>query len=330
MSHRNRRSNLQSSRRCVIYSTMEADADKHSADRHYADAYYPSLLAEDVANGLLPSRRHRQPPYNVLWTPPDKEVEQLVARAIARPEDDYAGWHAYLSDSLEDFVHDCAHTVMLYEKAIYEIVYWSDPETDRAVEFQLRLITSGSVKWMNGKPFQHLPQSVARRCDVESPIELNSADLLIVVPPQYVRDSFSQMLETIARADAMKRIMSALHQSETSPRATLNPSELRHSEFLTVARATREIGWNARGLIEEYFDTFYLVERQIRFEKFRAQLRASILSALNEGLACAGRRIGFSGQITLEGISSFADIEQIETKFFSGEVSAQEVIAAFQ
>jgi hypothetical protein len=98
------------------------------------------------------------------------------------------------------------------------------------------------------------------------------------------------------------------------------------SHAIALAQATRECGWLARSLFSKNVTEFYYVRRFLDFERFKLELRTSILSQLNEILQVVGKRIGFSGRIVVCGLPDLALIERSLQDLESGRASFSDVM----
>ena len=66
------------------------------------------------------------------------------------------------------------------------------------------------------------------------------------------------------------------------------------------------------------------------FEKFKIEVRDSLLSTLNEGLDRAGERLRMHGQIEVEGLPTLDEVEQAQLDLKSGKRSPKEILDQFR
>ena len=102
-----------------------------------------------------------------------------------------------------------------------------------------------------------------------------------------------------------------------------------HSQKLALAEAGKAIGWNARGLFQEDVLEFYSLKRHLLFERFKIELRNSILTTLNHGLKLAGKEMGFSAEIIIEGLPTIDHVEKAESELESGTQPFAEIYKPF-
>ena len=103
----------------------------------------------------------------------------------------------------------------------------------------------------------------------------------------------------------------------------------RYSQQLALAEAGKSIGWNARGLFNENMLEFYQLKRFLLFERFKIDFRTSILATLNNGLRLAGKEMGFTAKINVQGVPTIPDIEKANSELESGSKPFGDIIKPF-
>ena len=98
---------------------------------------------------------------------------------------------------------------------------------------------------------------------------------------------------------------------------------------VAIAQATRDSGWNARNSFSGEMTEFYIVQRFLRFERLKLELRESLISQLNEMLRTVGNRLGFSAKIILSGLPDAAQVEQSMQQLESGAASFADVMKPY-
>lgn len=101
------------------------------------------------------------------------------------------------------------------------------------------------------------------------------------------------------------------------------------SQGVSKARATRHIGWDARGAFREHITEYYWLHRRLVFEEMLLSLRETILASLNTALVRIGKELGFTAQLRLSGLPGPGDIEDARSKLRSGSASLHDVLAPF-
>ena len=316
-----------SSQQSIHFSLSEVEEEFGTRPFAVPSISYLRLLAGDVARsidtGMRASHRH---PVRIVLEPPQKDVEKLIASAIAGL--DYNG--NTLDEALPEFMHDCVYTVMAFGEAVYELVYHTDRKTGRVVRFNLRLIPPGSLERHRGSLAQHLPPAVARRIGVQERIELRPDSILAFLPPAPFRVELAAMRRRLSGTNALGEIASAIDRQlrEGTP-LPFNPAAHMRVEHLAVAQATRAVGWDVRHLIRKEVTEYYAVQRRLRFERFKCLLSDDIIATLNEGLERIGRRAEFSARIALSGMPTVMDLDEAEAQLARGDRTFEDVLRPF-
>jgi hypothetical protein len=117
--------------------------------------------------------------------------------------------------------------------------------------------------------------------------------------------------------------------SEPRKRVPFDVNAFIRAHRLAIANACKDLGWNARGVIEENSLEYYVLYRRLWFERFRVELRDHLIGTFNEGLACAGEKVGFAGQLTIEGVPTISDVEAAESHLAAGDIPFHDLIEPF-
>lgn len=296
------------------------------ARRDYFAQLYPHMLIEDVALGIMPIGGHAEKkPFRVFVTPPDPRAEKLIAVAIARRD-----YSRDFADAVCDFFHDCAQTIMAFGEAVYEIVYLSQPDDGTIVGFELMFIQPRTVIRRRGKLVQYVPADVARERKVPQYVQLSPERILTFKPPAYVQGKLSHIMESLAFLSRPPLPNFALQGEGGSSKPVPYDSAAHiRVEKLALADVGKLIGWNARGLLQEETLEYYWLYRELLFERFKIELRGSILKTLNDGLDRAGRKVGFSVRLEIEGLPTLADVDAAQAHLAAGDRPFKEILEPF-
>lgn len=98
---------------------------------------------------------------------------------------------------------------------------------------------------------------------------------------------------------------------------------------LAVADACKDLGWNARNFDNEGMLEYYALHRELRFERFKAELRGHLLDSLNEALARTAEKVGFSGRLTIDGVPTISDVKTAETHLAAGDMPFKDLMKPF-
>ena len=327
MRHRQEPGLHRSQQSIFYYSDLEGRRDPVLRARpDYFVLLYPHMLIEDVALGIMPiGGRVEKKPFRVFVTPQNPRIEELIAEAIARRD-----YRRDFTSAVCDFFHDCAQTIMAFEEATYEIVYLSKPDEGAVVGFELMLIPQQTVIRRRGDIVQYIPADVAHKRKVSQYVQLSPERILTFKPPEYVQDKLGHIMESLAILSnpilpdfALQGAGGGLQQVPYDSTTHIRVQKR------ALADAGKLIGWNARGLFQEEVLEYYWLYRQLLFEKFKIELRNSILATLNNGLDRAGRELGFSGRIEIEGLPILADIDAAQVHLAAGDRPFKEILEPF-
>jgi hypothetical protein len=322
-----RRMELKSSRRSVsYYSDLQGrEGPLGRTPRDYFSLQYPRMLIEDISLGIMPiGARSKNASFKVSLTPDDKRIEKLIETGI-RSEDSTRGFPAAVCD----FFRECAQTMMGYGQAIFEIVTFSNPETQAIESFQLAFIQPRTLFNRWGKACQHLPKAVAEERNLPEHVYLDSERILRFKFPKSIQHLSPGYMESLSLLSG-KLFPDFAMQDITEKRAVpYDSTDYLRWRRRALADATKEIGWNSRSLFEEDALEYYTIHRQLIFERFKIELRNSILDTLNHGIKCLGDLMGFKAEIRIEGLPTVDDVENAQSNLSNGRKAFKELLAPF-
>lgn len=318
---------VRSRRSVFFYRDYLPAEDKARRPEQYWAQLYPHMLFEDVRWGVAPiGGRSESGDFKVSLVPEDQRAQDLIEAGLARE-----GYSHDLADSVCDFLQECARLAVAYGGAAYEVAHLSDEEGGELKGFELVLIPSGTVRERRGRLVQRLPTAFARSRGFSPEIELERDDVLLVSLPESQRRQLRRMLDSLSFLSTNIMPEWVFQFSPMDPKRPPFEEGLHvTSRKLALVEATREIGWDARGLFADEILEFYQLLRFLRFERFKADLRALILSRVNDCLLRIGRRLGFEGRIEIEGLPTGDEIESAEEALRSGARPFTEIVKQFR
>jgi hypothetical protein len=293
---------------------------------NYDESHYTRMLIEDVSNGAMPYSGSKWS-VNARLDPSESETEELVEEAISRND-----YRRDFYEVIAEFVQECASWMMTYSKAIYEIAYMHDAD-DKPVAFTLLGVLPSSIKADKGKLKQYVPESVVRESELPSDvIELSPENFITFELPLYMRDEYVPMMDALyaqGSLTAMPDFVLSSMKGEIRP-VPYDLKKFSRDQKMAVAEATKLIGWNARQAPNDEFKTeYYDLHRFLLFERFKLEVRNSILLTLNEAIARAGKKLGFEGQIAVEGLPTLTDVQDAQKALAQGSKKFIDVINPF-
>jgi hypothetical protein len=290
----------------------------------YHSTGYASWLIEDVRLRVMPVPGGTNRSIQVYISPADDNIESLIAEGL-----DARNYWRELPSAAHEFFGMCAATILAHEEAHYELDYFLDAER-KPIGFKLAFIPAGSLSVQGGKILQHIPPTIVHRRGLSSDqVEISSDLVLTFRAPEYVRESLAYMMESIAitgQAGLPSFVLEAMRDMRES---YFDHSLFEESRNLSVADATKIIGWSGRQMINGSILEYYQLHRQLRFERFLVELRNQLLATLNDGLSRVGKRLGFSAEMKIEGLPTLMDVEAAETRLREGAGKFKEVTKPF-
>lgn len=286
------------------------------------------MLIEDASYSLMPPIRYSEENiFKVSFVPEDRKAEAFIGEALSSDDYEYSG---SLTEAVCKFFRECAQEVMGYGGAVYEIVYFTEPQTANPLGFGLEFIPVQTVRERRGKLIQCVPANVAKELGVESEIELPREDILRFMPPASLGSRLNEILEDLSALSGKLIPDFALREMESGVRSGYEFSNLQKWRNIAIAAAGKEIGWNARGLFQGAALEYYSLVRALRFERFKVEFREALLATLNRGASRAGQKLDFRGQLMIEGLPSLADVSAAERELAEGRKAFKDIFAPFQ
>ena len=86
----------------------------------------------------------------------------------------------------------------------------------------------------------------------------------------------------------------------------------------TLARATRELGWNGRGIFQDRIADFHWAVRELRWRHFCIDLRDEVLSRLKDAFTRSGALLGAHPRLVVEGLPTPAKIHEAQNRLKAG------------
>ena len=287
---------------------------------------YPHMLSEDVSVSVMPfGSGTSRPNFKVSLARGDETVGSTIAEALDRE-----GFRESLQEAVCEFFRKTAHTLLASCEANYEIAYLADTPGGHPTRFELVPIIPGTLQRRDGKEYQYVPAEIAREYGTSSWIEIPHELLVDFALPRSVRDRFPSILDTLSRIGSAMVPEFGLEQlSDPDAEKNFDFNVFKRAQQHALLEAMKPIGWSARGLLSEGILEFYQLERRLRFEAFKIELRESILERLNACLVIVGKAFGWEAEIRLDGLPARTDLREAEEKLHSGSEPFGSIFKAF-
>lgn len=298
-----------------------------------ATGFYTRMFIEDVQY-VVPFPRQHPSWEAALVGDTDDKTSSTVTEAL--PSRYGSGFNRSLTEAYRDFSATCAQTIVAYGRAAYEIVYSLPPDGERtagggaqparAAEedrpdaesrhpagFRLTPVRP-YVRSPGGRHYQYVPRLDADddpfgRSNTEPPrwIRFDPSRIVVIELPRERRRQVSRAWNGLVRANALYGATSQLLMSGSTPGYDLEAHK--RAADVSVARATRDVGWNVRMLFGERQLEPYQLRRQLQFVRFKFEIRDAITAGLDEAISKAGRHLGFDASVELRGVPRVKDVD---------------------
>lgn len=306
-----------------------------------ASSHYTHMLIDDIGLTVFPisgEAKDRQPVVTLKQT--DARLEHMVTAGFAFGTG--GGWsrRSDISSSLCEWGRLCATSIATHGSATFEVAYWERRGSAEPVGFAVIPLRHREVERLGNCWIQHIPANATQPAadlmsgDValaQGQIELPLERIVTVsAPPPY--NNLAEMMASLARLGTESWPAFVIPNPYVSSEARV-PFEFdlfKRTEELALAEATRVIGWNARGSFDDWQTEFYVAERYLRFERFKAVLRQAVLNTANAILARAGERLGFQSTLTLQHLPTEADVVAAQSDLEKGRVASNSLFKPFR
>lgn len=275
--------------------------------RDIENGFYEGMLVEDVGY-ILPFGRGLDEDFTatIVGSTSD-DLRTLIAEALPSQFD-----RSVLEEALRDFMQHVSTQVVGWGECTFEVEYLMEAAGDGdPVAFRLAPLYPGSLGRRWRKPIQYVPRNAAEATtrDGLGFVHLDPQHLIKFSLPRVLHRDVRRAVRFLSAASDQQRNEFALVQQSMTQRTHYDVRAHHRLTGELVLRATRAIGWNARGLQREHVLDPYAVWRQLRFNRFKVQVRDVILAQLNDALRRIGDQFGFEARIELAGVSTLADVD---------------------
>jgi len=324
---RKRQEELHRSQESVSYlpdEILKNRTDVANRAKYYHE-FYPHMFIEDVKLRIMPvGGRVSNKKYNISLELPDPNLQQIIEDAITPDR-----YHHDLAGAICDFVADCAVHLLVFETVTYEIVYLSEPKNGKTVGFELVQINPYTLVQRGNSLSQFLPNEYTKKLSERRCIELHPERILTFKLPVNAQGKLDQVMESmcilsLTSPDFFMKELAAGFRKTPYDVTTHN-----HLRNVALAKVTKDFGWDARNSFEKEASEFYLIYRYLRFEKFKIELRNSILDTFNAGLELVGKQLGFNIKILVNGLPTLDDVQSAHDHLIKGDIPFGEILEPF-
>jgi hypothetical protein len=240
----------------------------------------------------------------------------------------------YDRDSLEGairtFFTQTAQCQVSPEPPTYEVDYLVEPGSPESgpVAFKLELLQPGSFDRLHGRDVQYVPRSLATTTTSAGLgyVELKPGRVFTFQLPSTTEKELGRTIRFLGATDLQQANDLTVLTRQVGIQTEYDFSAHRRTVDDLLLKATRPMGWTARAPHRADMLDPYAVWRQLRFKRFKAELRDTILEQLNAVLAIVGADMGFEGTIRLDGVFTISDLDAAEADLRDGRRTLTELV----
>lgn len=282
------------------------------------------MLADDMRSHALPYGRGLDDGFKLTLTSEDPRAAEIITNALPAPF--YRTNN--LSDAFRGYV-ELAITQLLRGNLYLMIEYFraANEPASRPIAFSLDVLPSELIETKFGKTFYWQQTPASER---ESPRWarelLDPSRIVSVALPGRLRRDLDKARRIIRIADQDLDVMHRFTIGEDRRNSGFNLSEYQRRSNDIVLRETSAIGWSGRGLFTEDLLDPMKAWRAIQFARFEMNLLATAQRGLQTAITRAGGQIGFEASISLSGVLTQAELDQLETELQDGRRPMTELL----
>lgn len=277
---------------------------------------YEYLFLEDVAQSL-PYGGGLDKGFHLKLTPENPAIDELVLSAL--PAQSYG--HDRLVEAFRDFLRST--TFDLVRGNLYlEIEYFHAGriEDGEPEAFKIHILPPDSIVNRHGNHSQAVAaETEAADAALRWSLEPLDPECLVVVqlPAPLARDArraIALLREISSKASVATDFVTGEHGRESGFDFKA------YGELLNnlVLKKTRAIGWAGRGTFLEGMLDPEKAWRAIQFARFQVAVRDTVLAGIQDAVDKAGAAMGFEAKLTLSGVLTPNDLDQLEAELEHG------------
>ncbi len=293
----------------------------------YYDEFYARMFIDDVKLSIMPiGGRTARKQFQISLEPSDRNVEKIIESALVPGH-----YHSGISSEVCDFVSQCALELLLFDILTFEIVYLAEQKSGKLIGFEFVLINPFTLAQKRTSLQQVIPDQTNVKSKRTQYIDLKPDRVLTFRLPHKFLGKMDDLIESLAVLSPPTT--PDFFMNELLSEAKRTPYDVKdhiHRHNVALANSTKLFGWNARLLFQDEALEYYLIHRNLIFERFKIELRDSIVKTLSEGVKRAGSKLGFTNEIVITGLPTISDVQMAFELLQKGEASFEEILGPFQ
>jgi hypothetical protein len=277
------------------------------------------MLREDLQNHIAPYSLRRSE--NRLEIKSDHpEAENILIQALK-----FGQYQSSAEEGVIEFLRKTVEYVLHFEKAIYEIAFIQD-ESSNLTGFSFLVIHPLTVRKQGNDFIQFVPSSIQQDESLPEEIHLDKELLLVYTLPKDIHKAVQKSYSNLLRVPSYNLPEFFLEAMAERRNVYYDGQQRLDAHELATYKGTKELGWNARKGSDKYLFDFYWFYRNMIFARMAADIRASLLEALNLALLKATEKINIPPiSVSLKGFPAPEDFDTAMSDFIAGNLSYEQL-----
>jgi hypothetical protein len=305
-----------------------AEKRKPEHDAITVDHQETQMMVEDIRNSMIHGRGIDGNTVSLVLKVNSHDVQKTIAQGLSSQP------HPTFRYAASRFLKTCFNDLAWHGISIHEVAY----ERERK--------SSGLEPPDGFRLFRVDPVSTYRRwwglgqlVQESSPIDRSEYDLPEYIPIRGGRFTTYQLPDSVEiplrkameglEGTASHEILSSFppwERSEVVQTGAYKLSEHDATRRAAIAAATKRVGWTGRGQFNQDVSGHYIMRRRLRFERYVAVLRESLLEHLNVILNTVGNTLGFDAKAEFANAPSPEEFSKLSRELEKGERPFSEIM----
>jgi len=246
-----------------------------------------------------------------------EDCSPALADLLVEAIPDRNGYGDSLSSALGNFAMMVAREIVLNGELDYELCFGRSPDDalGKPAAARLHYIPHGSLVRVGRRWFQVIPNDVDNRISTGQILSVKNERVIRFLPSVKLQRVLARVR---AALPAIGQSRAVWMQRSIKSRSNESFADVSRSYDVALARATREIGWNGRGMFNEQSADFHLILRQLRWKRFCIEIRDQIIATLSRVFTKVGLMFGESSKLQLKDLPTRNDVDNAEKQLKAG------------
>ena len=301
--------NNNSTQKTVYYPPNFNPDVKKSKDFH--SSFYSGIFLDDVKLFISSSN------FKIKLKNKDDVLEEKIVNSF----ENIFRYNSYdLDEAMQKFIKRCALDILYFNDSNYEIVFGEKQD------FKIVKIPFNTLKIENGEKYQIVHDKILNERNLPNKkIKLDNDNIISFKGPEKYN-----LQEIMNNLFIIKKQQNNSFWSILNNQNKPNIEVVNYLESVAVANITKDIGWNFRieFTTKELFLDHYYYHRFLLFQRFLAIFRKNIIEDFNYALNTIGKKLNFSNELTIEGIT-LDFVDNIIKEYKEGKIEYDKINSIF-